>query len=317
MFPRPAVLVAAAFAAGVNAAALAPAAAALPAASFSPLRFAGPAKTPQSLVYVSEFSTSTIDVFAQKGNGQQKLGTITSGISFPSGLWVDGQRNLWVTNQSSANANGYILEFPPGASTPSQQIDQPAGYALPTEVWRHSDGTLWIIDVTTYGGGYVVEYVPGTQTWSIINDPNVLFETGITGDKKGDIYVSGLSGTGAEVDVLKKGTSEWVNTGISLPYESGELAIDAQGNLVVADPFEQTVQTFAPGKNKPIHTIKCPGGCTDIAFDSTGRRLWNVVSPNATTIQELTYPEGRLVDTIDVDQNSEPAGIAASPGLYP
>ena len=43
-------------------------------------------------------------------------------IEFPGGMWVDGKHNLWVANQTSTG-NGFVLEFPPGASMPSERID--------------------------------------------------------------------------------------------------------------------------------------------------------------------------------------------------
>ena len=316
MISRQAILAAVCFAIlGAAGASLTPAEAAVRAPAFGPLRASPDAKA-KALVYVSEFYTSTIDIFDQKGRGQTRIGTLTTGVSFPGGLFVDSDGNLWVANETSVGT-GYILEFAPGATTPTHTIQQPSGYALATKLWRRSDGTLYVVDVTTYGGGYVLEYVPSTQTWTYLLDTNLIFETGIVGDSEGNVYAAGLNAQGAEVDVLKSGSSQWENTNISVPYETGELAIDAKGNLVVADPFTQTIQTFKHGSGQAINTIACPGGCTDIALDRSGTRIWNVVASTEPTVQEFTYPAGRLLDTVNVTQGSEPFGIAASPSLYP
>lgn len=269
------------------------------------------------LLYVSLFESNVVDVFDERGSAQKPIATLTNGVSFPGGMWVDDHRNLWLTNQTGS-ATGYILEFPPGASAPSRHIDVPSSYGFPTDVWVARDGVLYVTNVTTYDSGDVAAYAPKTQTWTLLQDSNLYFETGVVGDGKGNLYDAGMNGQGGEVDVLRLGKSAtWKNTNIPLPYESGEIGIDVHGNLSVADPFTRTVQTFAPGKTRPINTISCPIDCTYIAFSANGKHLWSVDAPTSTDVQDLAYPRGKLLDTISVPTNSEPFGIASSPARYP
>ena len=273
--------------------------------------------TNKPLLYVSLFELSVVDVFDQRGRAQNPIAELTSGISFPGGMWVDQHRNLWLTNQTGS-ASGYILEFPPGASKPTQRIDVPTSYGMPTDIWVAHDGVLYVTNVTTYDSGDVAAYSPKTQTWTLYYDPNLYFETGVVGDGKGNIYDAGMNLHGGEVDVLHLGKqANWQNTGIPLLYESGEIAIDTNGNLVVADPFKRTLQTFAPGTSKPINTISCPIDCTYVAFSASGKHIWSVDSSTSTDVQDFAYPGGKLLDTISVPENSEPFGVATSPGLYP
>ena len=293
-------------------AALNPSAAAL--SGSSPI---APAAAKQSLLYVSLFSLNEVDVFDQHGKAQKPIATLTNGVSFPGGMWVDERRNLWLANQNG-NATGYVSEFPPGASAPSQHIDVPSSYGIPTDVWVAHDGVVYVTNVTIYDGGDVAAYSPKKKAWTLLQDTNLYFETGVVGDDKGNLYDAGMNGQGGEVDVLHLGKSAtWKNTGIPLPYESGEIALDAHGNIVVADPFTRTVQTFAPGTTTPVSTISCPIDCTYIAFTPSGKHLWSVDSSTSTDVQDLAYPRGKLLDTISVPTNAEPFGIATSPELSP
>ncbi|HEY1429090.1 MAG TPA: hypothetical protein VGF18_05925 [Candidatus Tumulicola sp.] len=265
-----------------------------------------------SYVYVSLFEYPTvdeIDVFKQGNIKAAPIATITAGLDFVAGLFVDQSRNLWVANEA-----GYILEFPPGQSKPSQKIDVPASDGYPQGMWVAGDGSIYAI---TNGVG-VIKYTTQDQ-WVTIGAPSDMNAlTGIVGDAAGDLFVSGfVSGVaGGTVEWLPAGSSQWGSIGFPNIAEPGGVAFDLLGRLLVANAFVGNVFVYDWRIPQLEDALRCLN-CAAIAMNSTGKHLWTITDANPFMLEELGYSAGNRIQTLAFEKNLEAVGMAVSPAFAP
>lgn len=273
--------------------------------------------TKEPLLYVADTYANQVLVYKQRGHAQKPVGSITTDITFPVGVWVDKHENLWVANQNS-EGRSTILRFRRGSTTPNLTIDDDYGWNI-FAFWVNQKGAVYVSNVPYSGYFELLKYPPHATTPKIITDPNLDYvTTAIVGDATGDVFASGLLRSGgSEVDEKRAGSSNWKSTGIALG-EAGALAFDNSGNLVVTDTGADVIETFKPAKTKPINTIDCTAQCVSIAFNHTGTHLWvDEFNDSNGTIEEYSYPAGKLLNALPQPNGSSPESVAASPDLYP
>lgn len=74
-----------------------------------------PAARTKPLIYVSDFSANTIEIYGQNATNPSPVGTITDGIDGPLGNFVDVKGTLYVANAN----NNTVTEYPAGSTSPS------------------------------------------------------------------------------------------------------------------------------------------------------------------------------------------------------
>jgi hypothetical protein len=127
---------------------------------------AGP--DPQGTVYVADYATNAIDVFAPGSNGnvapERVISGPDTGINGPGDVKVDPAGDVWVSNFNSDS----LTEYAPGASgdaTPTCTI-QGANTGLDEndDVSLLPDGTVVVgnFSDSTYGTGSVEVFAPGS-----------------------------------------------------------------------------------------------------------------------------------------------------------
>jgi hypothetical protein len=269
----------------------------------------------EGLLYVADTYLNEVVIYKQKGRNQQPIGKLTEDLTFPNGLWVDTHGNLWVAN-TNTEYGSTIVRFRRGATKPNLVLSDPDWQAY--SVWVADDGAVYVVNAPYSGYFEIVEYPPHQQSPQPIGDSNLSLISAVVGDVKGDLFAAGLSVSGpGEIDELRKGSKQWTNTGITL-YEPGDLGFDAAGNFVISDIGSDVIETFAPGQTKPSNTIECTAQCTSFAFNHRGHHLWvDEFNDENGTVDEFTYPAGKLIQSLGQPNGSSPDSVAAGPDLYP
>ncbi len=276
----------------------------------------------KQLVYVSTQydSVGAVNIYSVKGQGQQPIGTITTGISLPAGLAVDAAGTLYVAN----SGNNTVTVYPPGQSTPSVTYSE--GIGTPLSVAVGHDGTLYVANETgsPSGTGTITEYPPGSTTPSVTIALGYAFATAVALDSSNNLYGAWFTFGSYGIAVYKypsEGSAGGSNLNLDLPsyvYPAFAMAFDNGGNLVV--PCESLTHgppkylaVFPPGATKPKRKIN-EGGLLDVvsglAFPSGNSKLLYITAENDHDWMALTYPKAVPRDVVNV---SIPTGIALSP----
>lgn len=266
-----------------------------------------PAATGQHLVYVSDENGQTVYIFPQKGNNQAPIGKITSGVAAPNGLFVDKLGNLFVCNFGG----GTVTVYRPGAVTPFRTLKN-AGSAI--DVVVGVDETTYVSNWDSGSAGTVLEYPKGHSLPAVTIPINGAPE-GVALDSSNDLFVAYNDNTAGDGEVLKflPGSKVGSNLGIHVGYVGGA-TLDSLGNLLVVDQNVPGVDVFPPGATKPSKVITGFSLAFDIALTQSNQRLW--VTDPFTAVNEVSYPGGKLVNTI-TNTISSAFGVATSPdGSY-
>ncbi|HEY3675193.1 MAG TPA: hypothetical protein VGK84_04315 [Candidatus Tumulicola sp.] len=269
--------------------------------------FAASSLPANGVIYVSSLAANTVYVYPKKlgaGANPAPLGTITDGVSGPSGSFVDKHGDLFVANDS----NFTVTMYPAGSTSWKLRY---TGFEYPLNVAVSPKGLVYIVDFT---GEKVVEFPKGS-TRSKLTIPLAYPPHGVALDSTGNVYVSyntGAHGGGpGTVNEYAPGSKTGKNLNLPIGWAAGD-AIDGSGNLLVCDQSNAAVYVFAPGKTTPSQTIS--QGLEDpvnIAFDSSFKHLY-VNDDEVDGILVYDYPSGKYVTTLNNGATSID-GVAVSP----
>jgi hypothetical protein len=263
-----------------------------------------------ALVYVSDHTNNLIDVFNVGGTLQY---TITSGLSAPVGLFVDASHNLWVANPGAKN----VLEFPRGATTPSQTLSDSN---MPNDVTVCGNGTVFVSDSLNKGG--VAVYPPGRMHPTRRLEAQMSGQGGlaffVTCDNAGNIVATGFIGASPF-----SATTGWRHARESGYYllqqdawsSNGITATKARNVLIaLGDPSGGLVAEFTEAGKPTGREIE------------TGDSVWSEIALNAKenvvygadtaahAAVARTFPGGSIKQQYENANLVEPEGVAVDPG---
>jgi len=184
----------------------------------SPLSVTIPLALVHSVVAVS--TGTYVDVFLD-GNTTYSY-RISTGLSGPRGVAIDGSQTIYVAN----HGNGSVTVYPAGQASPTLTITN--GLTYPEGIAIDVSDNVWVAESSN---GNVIEYLAGTTT------PNVQVSTGfstlrgVVVDYAGDIFITNQ--TSGMFGLIQFGALV-VTTGTSLSAPIG-IAMDPNGNPWVAD----------------------------------------------------------------------------------
>jgi len=282
----------------------------------------------KQLLYVGMLVSGggSIAVFNQ-GGSRGPIREIDQGIDGPLGLFVDAKHNIYVAN----TLNATVTVYPRGASAPSETLEN-AG--APIDVVAGHDGTVYVANVqevfSRTGGGSVLEYPSGKTKPSktIVTFEKKSWPRALALDAAGDLFVAYNHNYGASwkpdgrILEFAPGSSSGRDLGIRVG-EAGGLAVDKQNNLVLVQYgnsyyFPPNVDIFPPGSKKPSKQIPFPYGYPgyDVALNESNTEMW-LSCPSLAAVFGVTYPGGKLADTITSGLSGFVLGVAADPDGAP
>ena len=187
------------------------------------------------------------------------FGLITDGAPRPSGLWVDGRKNLYVVNNNSVNGS-FVSVYRHGAFHPFRSITQ--GLYAPGHVAVGRDGAVYVTD---YQSGFNVIRVCAPGSNKLARNINVLVKSrgngigGLAFDLHGNLLVGEFSIETQKGQVYRVDPHSGAVNSLNLQDVGGAaIAIDGSENLYVGD-IGGAVQVYPPGSKTPSRSMPAGG----------------------------------------------------------
>jgi len=214
---------------------------------------------PGPLLYVSVEGSSKVLIYPESDYNHSPIGTITSGVNDPWGLYVDKNGNLYVANQTNT-----VTVYPAGSVYPSATYSQ--GLCHPLFAMVDHQGDVFVANGRACGGGHatMVEYLPGsTNPYQVFQTPGTELD-GIDFDLQGNLYLAYRVTTNrghGSIEKFAPGSTQGQILGMTVHKPQG-LIVDSQGNVVVVETAHTSrdVVVFAPGARHPSARVKLPEG---------------------------------------------------------
>jgi hypothetical protein len=265
-------------------------------------------------LYVAEEYANEILIYPESGYYQSPVGTITSGISSPYGLYVDQSGSLYVANQNPPTVTVYA----PGSTFPSATYSQDLVRPHYMVVDRYGDLFVSNAPLQDCHKATVIEYQPGSQVaYRRLHVPGYEAD-GIDLDQQGDLYVSYRFCRDRRVGGIAKfapGSTQGEDLGVR-DHEPQGLIVDNAGDVVVVETEKWAgVVFFRPGKRYRAFKLKLPDGDipVELAITSDQSRLF--VSSFSGYVYATNYPiTSRSTWTVVEQVPNTPQGIALSNG---
>lgn len=217
----------------------------------------------RSLVYVGDVESNFIAVFDRGG---AQVGTITKGLNGPSGLFVDGGHNLWVANETASN----VVEYARSGTSPIATLPDGSGNA-PEDVTVCANGKVYVANVIN---GIAVYTGPKHHKSGSLQYDSAQF-TGITCDRNGNVFATGVVGTNGTVIEFPNGQESGAHT---LPISSSGnlwgIKPDNAGNLLVVGIPNGMVTEFTEAGAPTGRSIEMHGQWYEIALNREGTVLF-------------------------------------------
>jgi len=199
------------------------------------------------MLYVANNGNSTVTEYPF---GQTSPSVTLSGgqLVYPNGIAVNKKGTVFVTSGAYAGSC-YVLVFPKGSSTPSEQIN---GFNLPARLALDKGGNLYVGDALQN----VIWKVPkGSQTPSSLNLTGLDDPTGIAIDSANNLWVANDQNNIA-LGFHLGDTSPFVTItdGLLGPYS---IAFERTGKLFVGNSlhYPGTVAGYKKGATSPFESI--------------------------------------------------------------
>jgi DNA-binding beta-propeller fold protein YncE len=259
------------------------------------------AKHARDLFYWGDFINNTIYVYKKDGVNPKEVGTITDAIDEPERLFVDGSKNLWVTDLG----NDTVTEYARASTTPSLTIS--TDIANPTGIVVDSAGTVYVANVAND----TVTVYPKGETSPSLTIPIASSPEYLATDSSDNLYVS----TGIGVWEFPSGST--TGTELNLTIGSpGAIEVDNSGNIILADDGPAlAVDIFPAGQSTPSESIPVGNDPFSLSLSKSEKKLY-VSGENTTNgsflIEQLDYPNGTtFTDKLTTGTGDWP--IAVSP----
>ena len=199
------------------------------------------------------------------------LQTLSSGVSYPDSLAVDGSGNVWVANYF----NNTVEEF---SASGKQLQTLSSGVIYPYSLAIDRSGNVW---VANFGNSTVEEFSASGKLLQTLGS-GVSAPASLAVDGSGNVWVGNYGNNTVEEFSAGGKLMQTLSSGVSYPES---LAVDGSGNVWVANAYNNTVEEFS-ASGKQLQTLSSgvskPEG---LAVDGSG----NVWVGNLGTVNGFTW----------------------------
>ncbi|MGA8475223.1 MAG: hypothetical protein WB681_09155 [Candidatus Cybelea sp.] len=255
-----------------------------------------PAARTKPLIYVSDYDASAIEIYPQGKSNPSPIGAITESIGGPLGNFVDAHGTLYVANGS----NNTVTEYPRGSTSPSVTLS--TGISGPISVAVDSKGT---VAVGEFANQTILEFPAGSSS-PTVTITLLTYPEGLAFDRSRHLYAAwnqNSSGFVGRVSRCQRLQNICVDRGIT-EGQSGGLAIDESGDLILGDQTNQAINIYAPGATTPTRTISTAGHDPyKFALNKSEKRLY-VADINNGQVITYDYATGSQTGTISTGLQS-------------
>jgi serine/threonine protein kinase, bacterial len=206
------------------------------------------------LLYVASYALTgePLAIYNANTNNPKPIATISDDIDNSSGVCIDGDGTLYVTNQPGTA--GWVSEYALGQTKPLRVIT--TGINTPAFCAIDASGDLW---VTNIGLNNVAEYLKGSTKPHATITKGLTYPDGIAVDHAGNIYVGNpnfFSNGLSNIQVYAPGSkspSRTITDGVTWPVG---IAVDAHDTLYVTnDTISGSIEEYRSGQSKPYRII--------------------------------------------------------------
>jgi hypothetical protein len=248
-----------------------------------------------SLIYLA--AGSQVRVYPESGVNQRQIASITDGVSGAYGLFVDGDRDLYVANSTT------ITAYHPGTLSPYIVYSDPG---RPLYVVKTHAGWLYAANQD----GTVSEYPPGrTRPDRTLQTPGSEAD-GINVDDESNLYVAYRDASGmGSIKKFGRNLNGGRILGMQLTQPQG-LQLDHAGNILVVETGDkQVVDIFPPGSTSPSKVVQATEGVTQVVLREANETMY-VSNRRNGNVYISQYPPGEFQPKIKT--NSAAGGMALS-----
>ncbi|MGC2633770.1 MAG: SMP-30/gluconolactonase/LRE family protein [Candidatus Cybelea sp.] len=175
--------------------------------------------------------------------------TLSGGqLVYPNGIAVDNKGTVYVTSGATAGSC-YVLVYPKGASTPSEQIN---GFDLPVGLAIDKSGNLYVGDALQNA---VWEVPSGSTTPSKVSLDGLDDPVGLAIDPSNDLWVANDANNSVLGFHLGDSSAfTTITSGLSGPYS---IAFEKTGTLFVGNSlhYPGDVEGYKSGSTSPFESI--------------------------------------------------------------
>jgi len=272
-------------------------------------RAEAPAKrTP--LLYAN-YSGNTIEIYAQSGQNQTPIGSISSStLTGVDAMVTDTAGNLYVANCSSSSDSN-VQVFAPGSQSPSFTYDDTAGCASDVAVDR--DKVVVSNQQAVDGSVTATVFAKGIASaqYTIHANSGGQYGTSVALDRHGNCYLASESDAsmGGWVSIFHGCAKNAIPRTYSVLNAEFvfEVRIDRAGDVVLAN-FPNLDFYRSPNFAAPINALVEAGA--PFAFAADDSTVWTVDSYNTWVIENVRVSDGAILDTITL-KDTENVGSPA------
>jgi hypothetical protein len=205
------------------------------------------AKCGSSVIYSSDDSTNTIDLFPQSSSDEGPCGQLTlkrPPLRLPQGLFVDKKGDLWVANSLERE----IVEFAPLSNKVLKTLYDTVGEPGSVVV-DPNKGSVYVANLVGDKGGLggVVAFDNGSKTPTRqLSDATLEQAFFVTIDTSGNVYATGVAAHFGAVHEWLGGKGKGVDLGIQLQFPGG-IETTNSGALLICDQRLPACGDVEPG----------------------------------------------------------------------
>jgi hypothetical protein len=275
-------------------------------------------------MYAGGPNANVVDAYPAFARDPNPVAKITTSLDAPTGIAVDDAGNTYVCNNAGQSHDGKgafwtVTVYPHGRTTAFRTYSD--GVWNPVDVAISADGTVYIANISSA----VTVYPPRSLHPSLtLQAPTGFSPLGVAIDAGGNVFVSYVSQNSGAVYEYAPGQAQGTNLGIAFKGNPHGLAVDQQGNLVVAISNApspgSTIDVFASGAKQPKLKMTGPFQPFMLAFSRNGRRLFAAdygSGNNDGGVFVYSYPDGTLLFKDTQGAAAGAYGVAIDPRAAP